>query len=206
MNGLSICCVCEASQHWHANLSYAEGGTIVEIVLLDAKKKKACCRMSSGKPQNTECIRSHSHILMNNTGCHSTTLVDYYALPQTGTKAWPGRAAANELHHDDKACTVQDTTLEVLARHLGMAKQELRFVPYVVMHEFEAMLFSDCTSFAEGTGRKDLGAEFQKIRDQFATPEQINDSPQTAPSKRVEKLVPGYQKPFLGNLAALDSR
>ncbi len=39
MNGLTICCACEASQDWHTNLSYAEDGTIVEIVLLDAKKE-----------------------------------------------------------------------------------------------------------------------------------------------------------------------
>ena len=29
----------EVSQDWHANISYAEDGTIVEIVLLDAKKE-----------------------------------------------------------------------------------------------------------------------------------------------------------------------
>lgn len=131
-------------------------------------------------------------------------MVEYYALPQTGQKAWTGRAAANALPHEDKARAVQDATLEDLAKYLGMAKHELRFVPYVVMHEFEALLFSDCASFAEGIGRKEMGDEFQKIRDLFATPEEINDSPQTAPSKRVEKLVPGYQKPFLGNLAALE--
>jgi len=31
--------VCEASPDWHTNISYAEDGTIVEIVLLDAKKE-----------------------------------------------------------------------------------------------------------------------------------------------------------------------
>jgi hypothetical protein len=29
----------EVSQDWHANISYAEDGTIVEIVLLDAKRE-----------------------------------------------------------------------------------------------------------------------------------------------------------------------
>ena len=29
----------EVSQDWHTNISYAEDGTIVEIVLLDAKKE-----------------------------------------------------------------------------------------------------------------------------------------------------------------------
>lgn len=30
----------ETSQDWHTNISYAEDGTIVEIVLLDAKKRR----------------------------------------------------------------------------------------------------------------------------------------------------------------------
>ena len=29
----------EVSQHWHTNISYAEDGSIVELVLLDAKKE-----------------------------------------------------------------------------------------------------------------------------------------------------------------------
>ncbi len=48
------------------------------------------------------------------------------------------------------------------------------------------------------------GIRFQEIRDQFRTPEEINDSPATAPSKRVEALVEGYQKPLLGVLAVLE--
>ena len=35
-------------------------------------------------------------------------------------------------------------------------------------------------------------------------PEEINDSPVTAPSKRVEALVPGYEGPLLGVLAVLE--
>lgn len=37
-----------------------------------------------------------------------------------------------------------------------------------------------------------------------SSPEEINDSPVTAPSKRVALLVPGYQKPLLGLLAVLE--
>jgi hypothetical protein len=79
-----------------------------------------------------------------------------------------------------------------------------RFVPYVVMHEFEGLLFSDCQAFARGIGQDDLAPAFQAIRGQFESPEEINDSPYTAPSKRVEALVPGYEKPLLGVLAALE--
>jgi hypothetical protein len=72
-----------------------------------------------------------------------------------------------------------------------------------MMHEFEGLLFSDCPAFAAGIYRNNLAAEFQKIRDEFNTPEEINDSPITAPSKRVKHLVPGYEKPLMGSLAAI---
>ena len=42
----------EVSQDWHINISYAEDGTIVEIVLLDAKKE-GCCLLNSGKRLNS---------------------------------------------------------------------------------------------------------------------------------------------------------
>jgi hypothetical protein len=72
------------------------------------------------------------------------------------------------------------------------------------MHEFEGLLFSDCAAFSRGIGRPDLEAPLRAIRQQFATPEEINDSPDTAPSKRVEALLPAYQKPLLGVLAVLE--
>ncbi|MDP2158323.1 MAG: DUF4276 family protein, partial [Nitrospirota bacterium] len=79
-----------------------------------------------------------------------------------------------------------------------------RFVPYVMMHEFEGLLFSDCEGFSRGIGRPQLVDEFQAIRDQFSSPEEINDSPITAPSKRVKELVQGYEKPLMGTLAILE--
>jgi hypothetical protein len=72
-----------------------------------------------------------------------------------------------------------------------------------MMHEFEGMLFSDCAAFSVGIGLPALQPQLQGIRAQFGSPEEINDSPITAPSKRVEDLVPGYQKPFHGPLAAM---
>ena len=58
--------------------------------------------------------------------------------------------------------------------------------------------------FGRVIGRPDLAVSFQGIRDQFASPEEIDDSPETAPSKRVASLVAGYQKPLLGIRAALE--
>ena len=73
-----------------------------------------------------------------------------------------------------------------------------------MMHEFEGLLFSDTGKFAAGIGRPELSKDFQAIRAQFSTPEEINDSPVTAPSKRIVKLIPEYNKPIMGSLAALE--
>ena len=134
----------------------------------------------------------------------ATTIVDYYALPQHGAAAWPGRAKAAGLQTGKKASCLESALLDDVVAEMGKQFNSRRFVPFVVMHEFEGLLFSDCAGFSRGIGRSALETEFRKIRDQFATPEEINDSPLTAPSKRVIDLVPGYEKPLLGSLAALE--
>ena len=98
-----------------------------------------------------------------------------------------------------------EAQMEADIRHeMGDVFFPVRFIPFVIMHEFEALLFSDCAAFSRGIGRPDLQQQLQAIRDIFATPEEINDSPITAPSKRVLQIIPNYQKPFLGPLAALE--
>jgi len=99
---------------------------------------------------------------------------------------------------------VESALLEDVTAEMGASFDPRRFVPFVTMHEFEALLFSDCRRFGRGIGREDLVPALEAIRRDSATPEEIDDSPMTAPSKRVEGLVAGYQKPLLGTLAALE--
>ena len=142
--------------------------------------------------------------LKEEAGCLVTTMVDYYGLPQTGGRAWPGREAAGSLPFAQKASTVESALSADICREMGAGFNPDRFIPFVVMHEFEGLLFSDCERFSQGIGRPDLADAFQAVRDEFASPEEINDSPVTAPSKRVEQLVQVYEKPLLGTLAVLE--
>ena len=84
---------------------------------------------------------------------------------------------------------------------MGTGFHHGRFVPCVMMHEFEAMLFSDCDRFAIAVGETDTTPELQKILQQFTGPEAINDSPETAPSKRILQLIQSYDKILNGNRA-----
>jgi hypothetical protein len=142
--------------------------------------------------------------LRGDVECLVTTMVDYYALPQSGAKAWPGRYEASHLSFAQKALTVQAAMTQDIEREMGDSYDPARFIPYVIMHEFEGLLFSDCDRFSAGVGRPDLASQLRAIRSQFATPEEINDSPQTCPSNRIAALVPDYEKPLMGVLAILE--
>jgi Domain of unknown function (DUF4276) len=130
----------------------------------------------------------------------ATLMVDYYAMPVS----WPGRNAAASAPHPDKAALVQDAIAQDVQSSMGRGFNARRFVPFVLLHEYESLLFSDCVAFATGVGEPDLAPEFQKIVTQCGSPEEINDSPITAPSKRIIQLMPGYSKVLLGTLAALE--
>ena len=60
---------------------------------------------------------------------------------------------------------MNDVSLEI-----GANFNSSRFVPFVVMHEFESLLFSDCTAFARAVGLPNIEAALQTIRDGFSTP------------------------------------
>lgn len=127
-----------------------------------------------------------------------TTMVDYYRLIK-----WPGRGEAGlgQKSPSERAAIIEESVLKDIACELPNVDPR-RFVPYVVMHEFEALLFSDPERFAGSIGPPDLSSEFRAIRNEFHTPEDINDSPETHPSKRIRALFPRYQKPLMGVNAA----
>jgi hypothetical protein len=141
--------------------------------------------------------------LKEDANCVASTMVDYYGMPADEADAWPGRLEANAQAFDDKAQTVESRMLDAVAAEMGVNFLRDRFVPFVVMHEFEGLLFSDCAAFADSIDESGLLPSFQSIRDQFETPEHINDHVATAPSRRIIDLVPRYEKPLFGNIAAL---
>ncbi len=125
-------------------------------------------------------------------------MVDYYGLPQAGEGAWPGRSA------QEGAVTVETSLSGRISELLGDGFDPRRFLPCVMMHEFEAMLFSDCAAFGRAIGHPEIVPDLVAIRRGFSDPEAIDDSPEGAPSKRIGRVLPGYQKPLMGNVAALE--
>ena len=117
-----------------------------------------------------------------------TTLVDFYGFRQRPT----GDASELEQLID-----------EAYARAPHRRLREDRVFAYVQMHEFEALLFSDVRALVRAAAAApDAERKLAEARDQFASPEEINDRSDTAPSKRITGAVPGYDKVLGGSLAA----
>lgn len=127
-----------------------------------------------------------------------TTMLDYYGLPRD----YPGRANPVGVTPSQLAGHVETAIKEDIYLKLPATFREDRFFPHLQMHEFEAMLYSDPFSLAKTLMAPGIEADFKTILDECGEPEAIDDSPVTAPSKRIKKLVPSYQKVQDGLLAA----
>ncbi len=110
-----------------------------------------------------------------------TSLVDFYGFRGKGSR------------------TVEELE-DLLARRIRQKTSGPKVViPYVQKHEFEGLLFSDVTAFDNVVHISNRRIErLKEIRSQFPTPEDINDNPATAPSKRIAGVIPSYRKRLHG--------
>ena len=96
----------------------------------------------------------------------------------------------------------QQIFLEV-GRKIGHDLDRRKVIPYIQVHEFEALLYSDVEAFGDALGATAFTVEqLNRVRSQFPTPEDINDGPNTAPSKRIAQVIAGYDKVANGSLIA----
>ena len=137
-------------------------------------------------------------LLRGDRSAFTTTLFDFFRI---GTDFPSHPFLGTDIGLKRRA--VEESMLHGL-REFGLGEESLRrFVPYVQMHEFEGILFSDPAALAEGIYCPDLTPKLQQIRNMHASPEHINDGAETAPSKQLLDACPSYRKVVYGNLAAI---
>ena len=137
--------------------------------------------------------------LKEDAGRFVTTMFDYYGLPSN----WPGKKEARRKRQTStKAEAIEQAIHADLCSTLGESFDGARFLPYIQMHEFEALLFSETRVLAESVSHPGLQARLDEIIEECGEPERIDDDPKTAPSKRICALVPRYQKVLHGIIAA----
>ncbi len=116
-----------------------------------------------------------------------TTFFDLYGLPSD----FPGPAVspADPLEH----AAAIETALHAEVVCAARCRPD-RFLPHIQPYEFEALLFSDTSHFARERPEWEQPAEeLAAARRAAASPEHINDGPDTHPSARLRQLR-GYHK------------
>ncbi len=132
--------------------------------------------------------------LKRDRSAYCTTMFDYYGLGA----GFPGTPVPGGIPSLDKVRLIESAVRE----DINARFQSLRFIPYIQLHEYEGLLFSNPGEFARGINQPQLRDRLQMIRDEFETPEDINNDPLTAPSKRVVREYPPYKKVIEGTQAA----
>ncbi len=123
-----------------------------------------------------------------------TTMIDLYRLPTD----FPEYEEARKLPD----CYQRVEKLEAaLKADIGSE----RLIPYIQLHEFEALLLSSPETFAHYSQYSQMKSQIEKLSAlcaKYDTPEKIDDGEQTAPSKRIGAEIPGYTKVAVGPIVA----
>jgi len=119
-----------------------------------------------------------------------TMLFDYYGL----SNDWPGLKATKGKKPENVPGIIEPAISVAIAQEVGADFNPNRFVPYIQLHEIESLLFAGPGEMAKVFQHPELENKFLKIVDPFGGCERINDDPENAPSKRIQRLYPGYKK------------
>lgn len=133
-------------------------------------------------------------LLKSETDILVTTFIDFFRLKNDFPKYEDAQAIQNKIHKVD-----------CLEQALADAINNPRFIPYIQLHEFEGLLFAskDGFEFLPDLKQANLNSLLLAVNEK-ENPEELNDGELTAPSKRLEQLIPGFDKnkPFYGGLIA----
>jgi len=142
------------------------------------------------KGGNTKYSIFRNHVIRLLSGKENmmvTSLIDFYRLP-------------NDFPNYEKSKTIKDPVkrVEEIEKACYEDINDERFLPYIQLHEIEALLFSSIEEFEILKPDKDQIQSLEDIVKKFPNPELINQGGNTAPSKRLKKIFGDYQKSLHG--------
>ncbi|MDR0603835.1 MAG: DUF4276 family protein [Bacteroidales bacterium] len=138
-----------------------------------------------------------NHLKQDRTA-YVTTLIDYYGIYQRyNFPRWEESLAI--VDKDERMNFLEQEMYNDIDTQLNN-----RFIPYIQLHEFEGLLFNNISIFRQQFTEAELIGlkELEETISDFPNPEMINDNPNTAPSKRLGRIIKGYNKIVYGNILA----
>ncbi|HVX00448.1 MAG TPA: DUF4276 family protein [Candidatus Babeliaceae bacterium] len=125
-----------------------------------------------------------------------TTFIDYYGMH--AKHQFPGWEEAHAI--PDKIRRI-DCLEKAMLKGVDSQFQH-RFIPYLQLHEFEGLLFSDIAIIKRLVPPEDLVGigELEATFAEYPNPEMINNNKATSPSHRLERIIRGYNKVVYGDI------
>ncbi len=134
-------------------------------------------------------LRNH----LKDKGKIVSTFFDYYAIQESHNFRYFNEAKKKQSNPLVGVELLERGMVEVLKEK----KIDTRnFIPYIQLHEFEALLFSSAKGFEFMFHNGSTIKELNKIRNRYQSPEEINDNLETAPSKRLISIVKSQENKF----------
>lgn len=127
-----------------------------------------------------------------------TTFFDYYGVKTKKFPNWKETVGINKANVRERIEILENGMIEEIDSNL-----RYRFIPYVQLHEFEALLFNNIEVFDEMFEFEQYDrAELLNVFNEFPDPEMIDQGTETSPSHRLIKIIPAYRKVIQGNAIA----
>lgn len=142
-----------------------------------------------GNVNKSRLLKNIEISLLQQKNSYVTTFFDYYG----SDNDIPGKKEANQVSDMERKHQIICRALSDEVAQIVGESCATRFIPFVQMYEFEAILFSDPAVMAEKTDIK-LKSKFESIVSGFSSLEHINNSKETSPSHRILDLYPEYEK------------
>lgn len=146
-----------------------------------------------------------SNLIKQDKKSYISTMFDFYGLDTS----FPIQEISNISNIEQKAEYIEKFMLQAVIEKTQCRPE--RFIPYIQLHELEGLFFADVEKLclAEPDWKKYI-PQLQEITNNFDSPEHINNNKETAPYKRLEKiLVPKYRKtrhtPIIAKNIGLDT-
>lgn len=155
---------------------------LTPIVVHTSRAASGAARRGGGQWRH---YRSHlQKLLAQPHWAMVTTLVDFYGYPDDAPSC-----SCTGVHLPSQCA---DSRQAAMREALG---SDRRFAPFVVVHEFEALVIAAGSLSASFLGSEKSARTLRElVEGHDGDAEQINDSPETAPSKRLKTLHPKYNK------------
>lgn len=160
----------------------AEHGVFVQPIVLWTKRLIAGGGYRGGASNWNQIRRSLLPLILD-TDAWTTTLLDFYGLPEDVPGYYEALQPGNP----------RERVMGLEAR-LAAEINSQRFIPFLALHEFEAWIFCDADALAKHFDRADLIEQVAQAIAAAGEPELINHGKDTHPKARLQAMATGYKE------------